>query len=179
MSISKISRIPQTEPSQENLPIHASKKALPASDHTHIVIPKLKGRATPSFTDANSSEKAKQVKERSNVFPKTTPVSPVDKPQKFEDFFYADGSKYRGQLHDKIPHGIGTLTFGNSDTYKGDFDTGFIQGSGIFHFANGDVYRGSFEKGWFHGLGRYIFADGRPDLEGTFSNGTFLGYFRS
>ncbi|HEY5235186.1 MAG TPA: hypothetical protein VIJ14_03310 [Rhabdochlamydiaceae bacterium] len=174
MSVSKIPRIPQTKSSQENLPIPTSRKALFASNPAHIVIPKLKGRATPSFTDVNSSKKAKKVKDSSNVFPKTTPISPVDKPHTIGVVIFADGTKYKGELYDKIPNGLGILTFANENKYQGEFNQGRMQGIGIFHFGNGDLYRGSFEQDLFHGLGRYIFADGRHDLEGMFSNGTFL-----
>lgn len=163
MSVSKISSTTQTKPFQENS--SSSRKILPKSDNTHIVIPKLKSRATKSAPIAaeTSSKKAQRIKDRSNG-PKET----------LGTVCFADGSKYKGQLTAHIPHGLGFLTFANGCKYEGEFEYGLMQGIGIFNFPNGDIYRGSFEKGKFHGLGRYIFADGRPDLAGMFSNGTFL-----
>ena len=62
-----------------------------------------------------------------------------------------------------VPHGKGTIVFGNgfgggvqrtevADKYEGEFDTGFAHGLGQYTSAKkGKVYRGEYNVGQRHG----------------------------
>jgi hypothetical protein len=65
-------------------------------------------------------------------------------------YAYPDGSSYRGEFQDQLPHGFG-----------------------IFHYANGDRYEGEFTRGLRDGQGTLISRDQRR-LSGYWRAGEFL-----
>jgi hypothetical protein len=105
--------------------------------------------------------------------------------------FYANGSKYIGNLHYGFPEGEGTLTYSDGSRYVGSFRSGFTHGSGVMDYPdgsriegnwhvgtlkkgtriwpNGTKYKGEFKNGTGTGKGIIIFKDGTT-CEGTFTN---------
>lgn len=65
-------------------------------------------------------------------------------------YAYPDGSSYRGEFQNQLPHGVG-----------------------VFHYANGDRYEGEFSRGLRDGEGILIRRDQRR-LEGYWRAGEFL-----
>ena len=108
-----------------------------------------------------------------------------------ENFKLPNGSIYKGEMINDIPHGKGHLTNPNGYSYQGEFKDGKYDGQGKEILPNGDSYQGKFKDGIPNGQGiktkingyKYEggFKDGKYDGEGklTLPNGTFYeGKFR-
>ena len=67
---------------------------------------------------------------------------------------------YVGQLHNRLPEGVGKITFKNGESYEGEFLSGHIHGKGSYHFPDGAVYMGEFDKGKRKGIGTMTWPDG-------------------
>jgi hypothetical protein len=84
---------------------------------------------------------------------------------KWESYVYDDGSTYEGTMMLDVPHGKGTIVFGNgfgggiqrperNDKYEGEFDTGFAHGLAQYtHASKGKLFKGEYNVGQRHGCG--------------------------
>ncbi|KAI8105680.1 hypothetical protein M9434_000262 [Picochlorum sp. BPE23] len=84
---------------------------------------------------------------------------------KWESYVYDDGSTYEGTMLLDVPHGKGTIVFGNgfgggiqrpekNDKYEGEFDTGFAHGLAQYtHTSKGKLFKGEYNVGQRHGCG--------------------------
>ena len=84
---------------------------------------------------------------------------------KWESYVYDDGSTYEGTMLLDVPHGKGTIIFGNgfgggiqrpekNDKYEGEFDTGFAHGLAQYtHTSKGKLFKGEYNIGQRHGCG--------------------------
>lgn len=77
-----------------------------------------------------------------------------------ETFKCSDGAKYKGQIKDGEPHGIGTKTWPDGDQHVGFFVRGKAHGQGKFTYA---------DDGWAF-EGQWI-EDDLPIGTVTFNNG--------
>lgn len=85
-----------------------------------------------------------------------------------------DGSQYRGQIKDGLPHGYGTFTFNDGGKYTGDFKEGRFHGKGKLTYINGSYLEGTFEENRFLvGKGKIVFDTGT--YEGEFKNAKYHG----
>ena len=95
---------------------------------------------------------------------------------------YPNGSVYEGEYctdegtGEKLFHGVGKLTFHNSDVYQGDFRWDEMHGIGVYCFNSGDKYSGAFEHDNFQGIGKYQYKDGTV-FKGKFRNDMRIGKF--
>ncbi len=94
-----------------------------------------------------------------------------------------DSGSYQGELNDnKLPHGLGRLTFREDDGmdrkyYEGQWNDGKISGQGKMVFASGDIYDGGLEDGIPHGHGTFTYSSG--DVEtAEWENGNRHGLSR-
>ena len=99
-------------------------------------------------------------------------------------------NKYRGQLKDGIPHGLGemkwqdctmyngnwvegriygygTMTWPSGKKYEGDWKDGVMTGRGKMYYPNGNIYEGEFEHGLRNGVGTLHLPNGDV-IEGFF-----------
>ncbi len=110
---------------------------------------------------------------------------------------FKDGSRYVGQLHDRIPDGVGQMTYGDGGVYIGYWLSGKRDGKGIMMDTLGyrydglwrsdtlsygswenseSVYSGNFNKTLQrHGDGWWLKKDGAY-YSGTWSDGTRQGF---
>jgi len=69
-------------------------------------------------------------------------------------------AKYKGDVENGKPHGLGLIIFPDGAKYSGEWKNGKANGQGTFISPNGEQYQG----GWFenrkHGFGESILADG-------------------
>ncbi len=59
---------------------------------------------------------------------------------------YPDGSVYRGEFKDDLPHGEGVLVSSDGSRYEGEFRFGARDGKGTFTQKDGRVFKGIFKK---------------------------------
>ncbi len=81
-----------------------------------------------------------------------------------------NGSVYRGELMDNVPHGLGREFSIKGDIFQGLYEKGEKTGFGEFYNANDkSVYEGSFYRGKFHDRG-LLFKNGYC-FEGIWNKG--------
>ena len=110
--------------------------------------------------------------------------------QKEDDVFYRAGNgkkvfewetigdektqpKYRGEMSDGKPNGLGTLTLPNGENYVGEWRDGKRNGHGTHFSPNGKKYEGEWKDDKKHGQGTETYPDGSKYV-GEFKNGKKL-----
>ena len=86
--------------------------------------------------------------------------------------------KYKGEVENGVPNGLGFLIFPNGDKYVGEYKDGKRNGRGTFTYNDGK-YVGEWKDGEQHGQGtitwsdggKYVgeWKDGIPNGQGTFT----------
>ena len=110
-----------------------------------------------------------------------------------EEIFIGGGRRYKGDMQDGKPHGVGKeiwpdgssyegmYNFGtrtgegvfiwpDKSLYKGNFIDNEMQGYGIFEWSNGNKYEGMWNKSKMHGEGSYTWNNGNKYI-GTYFEG--------
>lgn len=100
-----------------------------------------------------------------------------------EEVFIGEGRRYRGDLLDGKPHGVGkevwpdgssyegmyhfgtrtgegVFVWPDKSMYRGNFIDNEMQGYGIFEWGNGNKYEGMWNKSKMHGEGKYTWNNG-------------------
>lgn len=100
-----------------------------------------------------------------------------------EEVFIGEGRRYRGDLLDGKPHGVGkevwpdgssyegmyhfgtrtgegVFVWPDKSVYRGNFIDNEMQGYGIFEWGNGNKYEGMWNKSKMHGEGKYTWNNG-------------------
>ena len=72
--------------------------------------------------------------------------------------------RYKGEIKNGEPVGIGTLTYFNGNKYLGEWKDGKENGRGTFTWSDGRKYTGEFRDGTPEGQGTYTFADGTENV---------------
>jgi len=82
------------------------------------------------------------------------------------------GGAYKGQLQNRVPHGLGQLKMPDGTRYEGEWKDGKPHGKGVLVYAGGLAYKGDFVAGKRHGYGKQRNPDGQV-IEGLWENGQF------
>ncbi len=88
-------------------------------------------------------------------------------------------TKYKGEINQNLPHGIGEINFNTNKEnsikkYFGEWKNGKFHGRGIIMWFNGQVYKGEFKFGKKDGQGTLNFSNGRSYV-GQFKYGKYHG----
>jgi len=68
--------------------------------------------------------------------------------------------KYKGEIVNSKPNGIGILIYPKGSKYFGEWKGGMMDGQGIFTWRDGTKYSGSWKKGKMSGKGAYMHPNG-------------------
>jgi hypothetical protein len=80
---------------------------------------------------------------------------------KWKDFGDKDiQAKYKGDIENGKPHGLGTIRFPDGAKYSGEWKNGKADGQGTFISHNGEQYVGEWIKNRKHGQGKSTLSDG-------------------
>lgn len=90
-----------------------------------------------------------------------------------DELNYSDGSFYKGDIDNGVPHGKGLMTWVDGSTYDGEWLDGVHHGFGKYTWADGTHYVGEWFEGRMHGPGELIFASGAVQ-RGEFLAGQFI-----
>lgn len=85
------------------------------------------------------------------------------------EFFYADGTSYKGGVKKAFRHGRGKAIYRNGDIYEGEFDVGWRQGWGRYSEKGGARYEGQIKRGKPNGTGIQTTRQG-TSVEGKFTD---------
>ena len=89
-------------------------------------------------------------------------------------FINTNKGKYVGEWKDGKKQGQGTFTYGKGkwegEKYEGEFKDGYRHGQGTYTWSDGDKYVGEFKDDKPNGQGTYTWSDGRK-YEGEFEDG--------
>lgn len=88
-----------------------------------------------------------------------------------------DGTTYKGEVLDAIPHGKGKMRWIDGLEYEGDFKLALPHGKGRYSWPSGKLYFGVIKEGLPHGLGSLTMPNG-DSLVGNFYGGLEQGQFR-
>jgi len=77
-------------------------------------------------------------------------------------------ARYDGPALNRLPHGVGTLTWPDGQVYQGVFEHGVPTNRARFFFTNGHIFRGLFSKGRPESPGVLMAPDGRILFAGQF-----------
>ena len=69
--------------------------------------------------------------------------------------------KYKGQVENGKPNGLGTYTFNDGRKYVGNWIDGEQNGQGTLSSPNGEKYEGEWKDGLMHGQGTYNWLYGK------------------
>ena len=83
-------------------------------------------------------------------------------------------NKYRGQLKDGIPHGLGEMKWQDCTLYNGNWAEGRICGHGTMTWPSGKKYEGEWKDGVMVGRGKMYYPNGNI-YEGEFEHGVRSG----
>ena len=92
------------------------------------------------------------------------------KPNGLGYLIYPNGGKYVGGWKDGIRIGQGTETDKDGRKYVGEWKDGERNGQGTYTWSDGNKYVGEFKGGLQNGQGTFTFSDGREYL-GEFKDG--------
>ena len=81
--------------------------------------------------------------------------------------------KYRGEILDGKPNGLGTLTLPNGENYVGEWKDGERHGQGTHLSPDGKKYEGEWKDDKKHGLGTETYPNGSKYV-GEFKKGKRL-----
>lgn len=84
---------------------------------------------------------------------------------------YEDGSVYKGECLNALPHGQGRLTLSNGNYFEGVFHEGNPL-NGIMHYSNRDKYTGEISNLNHHGRGEL--QQGGNLYKGIFEDGVLV-----
>ena len=76
-----------------------------------------------------------------------------------------------------LPHGRGSMHWGDSVRFEGRFSQGNRTGRGTLYFGDGSYLTGHYSDDTLNGIGRYVFSDG-SELVGMFVDGEMNGLVR-
>ena len=79
--------------------------------------------------------------------------------------------KYKGQVKDGKPTGLGSLTYPDGSNYVGEYKDGKLNGQGTFTWSDGRKYVGEYKDGEPSGQGTHTF--GKGDFEGDKYEGEY------
>lgn len=119
-----------------------------------------------------------------------------------DEIFMGGGRKYKGEMKNGKPHGIGKEIWPDGSSYEGMYNSGMrtgegvfiwadksfytgkfvdneMQGYGIFEWSNGNKYEGMWNKSKMHGDGTYTWNNGNRYIGSYFEGlkngeGTFV-----
>lgn len=91
-----------------------------------------------------------------------------------ENYHYADGTVWAGEIKNGVPNGFGKLTSPTGQTYEGNFKNNKRRGFGRSVFPDGSIYEGQHRNDKVSGFGKYILADGTTYI-GSLRDGKFEG----
>ena len=86
---------------------------------------------------------------------------------------YSNGSSYKGDIDNGLPHGKGLMSWVDGSTYDGEWLDGVHHGFGKYTWANGTHYVGEWFEGRMHGAGELTYASGEVE-RGEFLAGEFV-----
>lgn len=85
----------------------------------------------------------------------------MGKPHGYGEYYWADGSFYKGNFRNGFRDGSGTWKKGgNSDKYEGEYVKDKKEGYGIFTWSTGNVYKGHYVADLREGYGEMFWDDG-------------------
>lgn len=84
---------------------------------------------------------------------------------------FADGSEYKGEMENNLPHGKGEMSWPNGKQYSGTFVMGNIEGQGRLVTETGMVYEGDIKDAIPEGMGKVELPSGYS-YEGAFTSGS-------
>jgi hypothetical protein len=90
-----------------------------------------------------------------------------------DELNYSDGSSYKGDIDNGVPHGKGLMTWVDGSTYDGEWLDGVHHGFGKYTWADGTHYVGEWFEGRMHGPGELTYASGAVQ-RGEFLAGQFI-----
>jgi hypothetical protein len=90
-----------------------------------------------------------------------------------DELNYSDGSSYKGDINNGMPHGKGLMSWADGSTYDGEWLNGVQHGFGKYTWANGTHYVGEWFEGRMHGTGALTYDTGEVE-QGTFLAGEFV-----
>jgi hypothetical protein len=90
-----------------------------------------------------------------------------------DELSYSDGSSYKGDIDNGVPHGKGLMTWADGSTYDGEWLDGVHHGFGKYTWADGTHYVGEWFEGRMHGPGELTYASGAVQ-RGEFLTGQFI-----
>ena len=81
-------------------------------------------------------------------------------------------SKYKGEVENGKPNGLGTMTYPDGRKYWGEFKDGKLNGQGTRTTSYGEKYEGEWKDGLPNGKGTMTWSDGEKYV-GEFKGGNF------
>ena len=96
----------------------------------------------------------------------------IDEMNGYGNFYWSDGSSYKGLWKDERRHGNGTQIYPQNSSlvkYIGEWREDLRNGFGKVFWINGNTYEGQFQNGIINGKGTFIWADGSR-YDGLFEN---------
>ncbi len=80
---------------------------------------------------------------------------------KYEEYKFANGDYYLGEMKYGYPDGKGKMSYANGDSYVGGWKEGRQNGLGKYTFADGIIYECNWVNGKKHGKGRVTYSSGK------------------
>eukprot|EP00918_Siedleckia_nematoides_P068044 GHVU01148123.1.p1 GENE.GHVU01148123.1~~GHVU01148123.1.p1 ORF type:complete len:179 (+),score=20.36 GHVU01148123.1:3-539(+) len=78
--------------------------------------------------------------------------------------------RYRGEVRNGRPHGLGVLRYRNGSIYEGEFRDGSEHGLGVYRHTNGNIgYAGQWQDRLYHGFGLRRGENGSVAYAGWFN----------
>ncbi len=81
--------------------------------------------------------------------------------------------KYKGNVENGVPNGLGLMITTNGDKYEGEWMDGLKHGQGTYTWNDGEKYVGEFKDGLPNGQGIVTSPEGKK-YEGEFKNGEIV-----
>ena len=85
-----------------------------------------------------------------------------------------NGRKYKGDVKDGVPHGMGSELWPDGSIYEGVYVNGHRKGQGKLVWADGNSYDGVFDKDELCGYGTFVWKNG-DKYEGMFKHSKMHG----
>lgn len=91
-----------------------------------------------------------------------------------EEVFIGNGRRYRGDLLDGKPHGVGKEIWPDGSSYEGMYHFGTRTGEGVFVWPDKSIYRGNFIDNEMQGYGIFEWSNGNK-YEGMWNKSKMHG----
>ena len=75
-------------------------------------------------------------------------------------YIWENGSRYVGEMINKVFSGQGTLAYSDGRKFVGEFKNGKYHGQGTMTYPDRSKYEGKWKEGKYHGQGTFTFSDG-------------------